>query len=823
MIPMDLSFAFRTLARSPVFTIAAALTIALGIGASTTIFSVTNAVLLRPLPYKDPERLVVMYMDLRSRNNFAMPLSNENFVDIRDGSKASFEDFAAFRTARQVLPGRDNSPEQVRVAVVTTNFFRVVGHSIALGRDFQDADGLPQPPPAQAAAGAPQPPPLPIVAILSHEYWQRRYGGNPEVIGQRIDSGPRPEIVGILAPRLELFMPPGSNVEQKPDIWVANRLDYDNANRNTYGLRPVGRLRDGVSIERAQEDVEAVAARIREDFPVAKGSGFYARLEPMHKTLVDEVRPAILALMGAVIFLLLIACANVANLLLVRTSLRQSELAMRAALGAGRWRVIGQMLMESCVLTALGTLAGVLLAWIGVRQLLAFAPANVPRLDAIGIDPTVLVFTAAVALAAAAVFAIVPAWNAFGLDLVAALHGAGRSAGLGNGRSFRSAVVVLEVALCFVLLVGSGLMFRSYLELRRVNPGFDARGLLTFQLFGGRAGPAAARTALFRQVEERLRSIRGVEAVTASFPFPLTGNFSTIRWGLGDALTDSSKYQAVDWQVVRPGYFDTLRTPLVAGRTFTEADNDPARNLVVVDTLLAAKAFPAESAVGKRILIRIRTPEPEWVEIIGVVGHQRVTSLAEAGREQVYFADGFLGGGANRWAVRTATNPVQMAAAARAAVAEVDPQLLVTEMQPMDALVEKAQANTRFTLMLIGVFAVVAALLVGVGLYGVLSTVVRQRTVEIGVRMAVGASPESILRLIVGYGLRLTALGMGIGLVAALALTRGMNALLVGIQATDPLTFVAMAAVFLLIAVVSLWLPARRAAGLDPTAALRAG
>jgi putative ABC transport system permease protein len=296
MIPMDLSFAFRTLARSPVFTIAAALTIALGIGASTTIFSVTNAVLLRPLPYKDPERLVVMYMDLRSRNNFAMPLSNENFVDIRDGSKASFEDFAAFRTARQVLPGRDNSPEQVRVAVVTTNFFRVVGHSIALGRDFQDADGLPQPPPAQAGAGAPQPPPLPIVAILSHEYWQRRYGGNPEVIGQRIDSGPRPEIVGILAPRLELFMPPGSNVEQKPDIWVANRLDYDNANRNTYGLRPVGRLRDGVSIERAQEDVEAVAARIREDFPVAKGSGFYARLEPMHKTLVDEVRPAILAL-----------------------------------------------------------------------------------------------------------------------------------------------------------------------------------------------------------------------------------------------------------------------------------------------------------------------------------------------------------------------------------------------------------------------------------------------------------------------------------------------------------------------------------------------
>lgn len=823
MLLKDLSFALRTLARAPVFTIAAVLTIALGIGASAAIFSVTNAVLLRPLPYKDPERLVVMYMDLRVRNNFAMPLSNENFLDIREGSKRSFDDFAAFRTARQVLPGRDNAPEQVRVAIVTTNFFRVLGHPIAVGRDFQDADGIPQPLAAAAQTGAAPPPPLPIFAILSHEYWQRRYGGDPSVIGQRIQSGPRPQIVGVLAPRLELFMPPAANVEQKPDIWVANRLNYDNANRNTYGLRPVGRLRDGVSIERAQEDVDAVAARIREDFPVAKGSGFYARLEPMHKTLVEEVRPAILALMGAVIFLLLIASANVANLLLVRTSLRQPELAVRAALGAGRWRVIGQMLMESCVLTALGTLVGVVLAWIGIRQLLAFAPANLPRLDSIGIDPTVLLFTTAVAFAAAVIFAIVPAWNAFGLDLIAALQGAGRSAGLGNGRSFRSAVVVLEVALCFVLLVGSGLMFRSFLELRRLDPGFDPRGLLTFQLLGGRPGPADTRTALFRQLDERLRSIPGVEAVTASFPFPLAGNFSTIRWGLEDALTDSSKYQAVEWQIVRPGYFETLRTPLVAGRTFTEADNDPARKLVVVDTLLAAKAFPTESAIGKRILIRIRTPEPEWVEIIGVVGHQRVTSLAETGREQVYFAEGFLGGGANRWAVRTTSDPVQIAGPVRAAVAEVDPQLLVTEMQPMDALVQKAQANTRFTLMLIGVFAVVAALLVSVGLYGVLSTVVRQRTVEIGVRMAVGASPDSILRLIVGYGLRLSALGMGFGLIAALVLTRAMRTLLVGVQATDPLTFAAMAAVFFLIAAVSLWLPARRAAGLDPTAALRAG
>ena len=825
MLLKDFSFAARTLVKRPLFTVAAALTIALGIGASTAIFSVTNAVLLRPLPYGDPDRLVIMYMDLRNRNNFGMPLSNENFVDIRESSKASFEDFAAFRTARQVLLGRDNLPEQVRVAVVTTNFFRLLGHPIVLGRDFLDADGIPQPRPATPQPGeaaAAQQAPLPTVGILSHEYWQRRYGGDPSVIGQQIQAGPRPQIVGILAPALELLMPPGTNVEQKPDIWIANRLTYDNANRNTYGLRPIGRLRRDASIERAQQEVEAIAARIREDSQVAKGSGFYARLEPMHKTLVQEVRPAILALLGAVTFLLLIACANVANLLLVRTSLRQSELAMRTALGAGRWRVIGQMLMESFLLTALGTVGGVALAWLGIRRLLAVAPADVPRLDSIRIDPVVLLFAAGVALVAALVFAMVPAWSAFRLDLVAALHGTGRSGGLGAGKAFRNAVVVLEVALCFVLLVGSGLMFRSFLELRRIDPGFDPRGLLTFQLLG-RAGPPQQRAAIQRELEDRLRAIPSVESATASFPFPLTGNFSTIRWGLEEALTDNSKYQAVDWQLVRPGYFEAMRTPLLEGRTFTEADNDPKRSLVVVDSTLAAKAFPNQPAVGKRILVRVRTAEPEWVEIVGVVGHQRVTSLADPGREQVYFAERFVGLDANRWAVRAAGDPSQIARAVRAAVAEIDPQLLVTEMQPMGSVIQKAQANTRFTLMLIGVFAAAAALLVSVGLYGVLSTIVRQRTAEIGVRMALGASPDSILRLMVGYGLRLSALGIFAGLIAALVLTRGMKTLLVGVRATDPVTFAAMAVVFCAIAAASLWLPTRRAAALDPTVALREG
>jgi putative ABC transport system permease protein len=825
MLLKDLSFAWRTLRRSPVFTIAAATTIALGVGASTAIFSAANAVLLRPLPYQDPDRLVIMYMDLRARSNFGMPLSNENFVDIRDGSKGSFEDMAAFRTGRHVLPGADGSPEQIRLAIVTTNFFRLIGHGIVLGRDFQDADGIPQPQPSQpqpGAAAAPNPP-LPTYAILSHEYWQRRYGGERSVIGQRLPAGPRPEIVGVLAPGLELLMPPDSNVERRPDIWIADRLTYNNANRNTFGLRPIGRLRPGATLARAQEEVEAVAARIRAEHAISRGSGFYARLEPMHKTLVDEVRPAILALLGAVMFLWLIACANVANLLLVRASLREPEIAIRSALGAGRWRVIRQMLIEAIILTGIGMIVGVALAWVGIRQLLALAPANIPRADTVAIDAVVLFFTALVTLAAAALFALVPAVSAFRMDLLPALSGGGRSAGLGGrGRLFRSAIVVVEVALCFVLLVGSGLMFRSFLELRRVDLGFDPTRLLTFQLLGGRPNTQQHSVAVQRQLEDRLRAIPGVIGVTASNPFPLAGGFSTIRWGLEEALTDTAKYQAVDWQVVRPGYFEAMRTPLVSGRTFTEPDNDPTRNLVVVDTVLAAKAFPNERAVGKRILIRIRTAEPEWVEIIGVVGHQRVTSLSEPGREQVYFVEGFLGAGAaNRWAVRTSGNPAHIAGAVRAAVAEVDPQWLINEMRPMTDLVRRAQSTTRFSLVLIGVFAMIGVVLVSVGLSGVLSTMVRQRTAEIGVRMALGASPNRILRLIVGYGLRLSIAGIVIGLASAIALTRGMRSMLVGVGPTDPMTYLVMGSLFFAIALVSLWLPARRAAALDPTAALR--
>ncbi|MGB6689752.1 MAG: FtsX-like permease family protein, partial [Terracidiphilus sp.] len=389
--------------------------------------------------------------------------------------------------------------------------------------------------------------------------------------------------------------------------------------------------------------------------------------------------------------------------------------------------------------------------------------------------------------------------------------------------ALRNVVVVAEVALSFVLLIGSGLMLRSFQKLQQVDPGFDARHLLTFQVLGAgvaRAKPAA-RAVLIQQIANKLRSIPGVQAVTASFPFPLTGDFSPIRWGTEEALKDQSKFQATDFQIVLPGYFETLRAPLEAGRTFTADDNLPGRNAVLVDDLLARKAFPGQSAVGKRILIRVRSPEPEWVEIVGVVAHQHQDTLTAPGREQIYFTDAFLSSGVVRtWAVRTSVAPAQVANAARAAIAGVDRNLVVAEMETGDEILEGAQAQTRFSLLLIAVFALVAGTLAGVGLYGVLSTAVQQRTPEIGVRMALGADRSHIVRMVVSAGMRLSLTGMALGVLLAVFLGRTIQAMLVGIQPIDLPTFAATFALFLAISLLASWVPAQRAAAMDPKAAL---
>jgi putative ABC transport system permease protein len=820
----NIGIALRVLAKNPLFTLTAVITIALGIGASTAIFGVTDGVLLQPIPYKDPDRLVIAGMELRNRHVRDLQFSNADYIDLREGTKELLEDMAGVFTFRQVLPLQDGTSEQVRLAIATTNFFRLTGAKIAIGRDFNDQDGIPQ---RAVQAGAQQPPTrLPVSAILSYEYFQRRYGGNTAILGQTMLTGApiRPVIVGVLAPGVRLYFPPQANEEAAPDIWIANRLGYDAADRNNFSIRPIGRLKPGVSLEQVQAAADEVAAQARKNFVINGTAGYYINLELLQQHMVARVRPAILAMMASAIFLLLIACANVANLLLVRASLRERELSVRAAIGGSRWQLILPVLTEAGLLALSGTIIGVALAEIGIYGLRAFAPTDLPRFENIEINGFVLGFTALACLAATALFGMIPAWQASRPGIANLLRGSNRNAGLLAGSTLRNSVVVVEVALSFVLLVGSGLMFRSFFDLQHIDPGFDAHLLLTFNVDGAAApGETPEKRALsIREIQDRLRAIPGVESVTASTPFPLAGGFSPIRWGTGEALADPGKFQATDPEFVLPGYFEAMRVPLLAGRTFTNQDNLPGRNVVMIDDLLAKKAFPGESAVGRRILVRVRTSEPEWVEVIGVVAHQRESSLAEIGREQVYFTDAFIGSGAvNVWAIRTGNDPGAYAGAVRSALKEVAPRLLVTDVKPAEVLIDEAQAGTRFSLVLIGAFAVIAGLLTAVGLYGVLSTAVRQRTAEIGVRMALGAEPLRVFRLIVGQGFRLTVVGISIGLIAAFALTRLMAAMLVGVRATDPATFASMGLLFLLIGLFASWLPARRAAALDPVLALR--
>jgi predicted permease len=820
----DTRYALRQLLNHRVFAVTVIATIALGMGATMGVFSVVHSVLLRSLPYKNPGRLVVAYGDMRRRSASDLMMSSPDFQDLRNRANTLFEGFAGVYTYSDLLPQSDGTEEQVHFANVTTNLFQLLGGRIVLGRDFTEADGQPQDHSTEAGKPGNGDGNLPTAAILSYEYWQRHYGKNPAVIGQRLSIGSykSPVIVGVLAPGFELLLPPKMNVERRPEVWIAERLNYDNADRKTMIFTVIGRLKAGANFQNAQAEVERVATALRRDFPIAESSDLHIELQPMHAYLVAGLRPSILALMGAAIFLLLIACANVANLFLVRMSLRERELAVRTALGGSRRDLIRQVMTEALLLALAGTVLGVGLAWLGAHELSVFAGPTQPLLSSIGIDPTVVAVAALCGLATAFLFGIGSALHASRPDVITLLRTSGRNSLLGGGTSLRNWVIIAEIALSFSLLTGAGLMLRSFLALQKIDPGFVAHGLYTFEVLGPSQDKPEQRAAFTREIQNGLRSIPGVVSVTSASPFPLADQFFPIRWGTEDALGDPTRFRATDFEIVLPGYFETMRTPLLAGRTFNEADNLSARSLVVIDEFLAAKAFPHESAIGKRILMRIRTPEPEWFEVIGVVAHQRDTSLVDPGREQIYVTDGLMSyGNTNRWAIRITQDPASYEGAVRNRIVQLSKQLVLTGMEPMDALVEQAQVTTRLSFVLIGAFACVAGLLSALGIYGVLATAVRQRTAEIGVRLALGSPRTRILSLIVGHGLALGTAGIFIGSLMALALTHWISSLLVGIKATDPLTFFGITVGLFLIVVMASWLPARRAASIDPTQALR--
>jgi predicted permease len=819
----DFAFGIRTLRKNPAFATTALVTLALGIGASTAIFSVVNAVLLKPLPYAQADRLVIVTSDMRARHVTDFPIAPADLKDIRD-RVTTLNGVAGVLTFPAPLTGDESDPVQIRGGLATTNLLSVLGVKVIAGRDFNNDDATPPPTPPPLAPGAAPaaPPPVQVSAILSYQFWQRRYGGDPKVIGKIVTFGTNHAlIVGVADPKFELLFPARMGITRVPDMLTASRINLDSASRINVIFRLVARLAPGASVGAAQAQLDALGADLRQTIAIKKTAGVYFRAEPMHENLVADVRPIVLSLMGAVVFVLLIACANVANLILVRTSRRERELAVRAALGGSRARLVRQMLSEAFVLSVGGSLLGLVLADAGTKLLLNIGPASLPRVEDVQLDPMVLGFTVVAGLVAAAVFGVVPALRASRPDLIGVLRQSGRMSELGGGRTLRNGVVMAEVALAFVLLIGSGLMIRSFMTLANTQPGYDPHGLLTFSMQVTKALPQE-RQAWVNAMHERLAAIPGVTGVTFVAPLPLDGTLANVRYGTESAVTDPSTFQQANLHIVIPGYFGVMRTRILDGRDFTEADNIPAGHAILIDNLLAAKTFPGERAVGKRLFMRSRTNLPEWMDIIGVVAHERHDGLATDGREAVFMADGEFGYGAgSRWVLRTNGDPMQLASAARAAAAAIDPLVPVAELKPMMDFVDEARAPTRFALILIGIFAGIAVVLSGVGLYGVLSTVVRQRTAEIGVRMALGSSKKDIFRLVIGQGMRLSAAGIGIGLAAAFALTRVMRGMLVGIAPTDPVTFAAVALLFSAIAATACWLPARRAAGLDPITALR--
>ena len=814
----DIRYAARALRKSPGFAVVATLTIGLGIGANTAIFSVVRTVLLEPLPYDDPDELVMVWGEMRNRGITHFPMSPPDFADYRDQAEG-LEDLGAVFTFATSLTG-DGEPVQVDVAGVTTNFLSVLGVEPIVGRAFVDEDGLPDPSGAQPG----QPGALPGMVLLSHSLWQQRYGGDPDVVGRTVQvAGAASEIVGVMPPDFELLLPATAPVVPRPDLWIALRLDYQNAPRNNVFLLPVGRLRDGTTVQQLQAQLDRIAEDLSADSQVRATAGYAVRVDALTPEVTAHVRPVLLSLFGAVVFVLLIACANVANLLLVRASGRDRELAVRAAMGGSRGRLIRQMLIESGLLALGGAVVGVVLASFGISLLTSMGPSDLPRIDDVGIDGMVLLFTLAAASGAALLFGALPALQSSRVDLADALKERG-SAGAGlRRRLIRNGVVVVEVALSLVLLIGAGLMARSFVELSRVAPGYETEGILTFVAAPPQARyPEAADRVRFNvELQRRLQALPGVERAAGAFPLPLSGIPFNGRYGPEEALTDPEAFGQAAYRVVLPGYFETLGTRLLAGRTFSEADNQDSASVVVVDEKLARELWPEESPIGQRFLIRVISPEPEWVEVIGVVEHQRTEDLAVDGLETVYFTDRYVGSFVGSWAVRATGDPLALASAVRAEVAAMDPDIPVADVRLLKEYVDEAMAPTRFALTLIGVFGVVALILAAVGLYGVLAFVVRQRTAEIGVRMAFGAGADSILKLVVGEGLALALVGVVLGLVVAMGVTGVMETFLVDVSPTDPLTFAAISGLFVTVAAVACYVPARRATRVDPVTALR--
>jgi putative ABC transport system permease protein len=823
----DFKFAIRSFTRRPLFTGVILLTLALGIGSNVAIFSVANAVLFRALPFEDPEELAFIWTRLPATNVERSLVSGPDFKDYHTGT-TGFEGFAGAVALAGTLTG-DGPAEQIMNAYTTWNLFSLLGVRPALGRNFVAEDAFPIDP---KAFGTPNPNLPPGKVLLSYGLWQRRFGGDRSVIGKTIQmDGWGSVVVGVLPADFRIYLPADAAMPTNIDAWGILPSNIGDFARDAPWLTVVTRLKDGVTLEQGQQQMNAMATRLREIHQFHKTQNLQIVVNGMHRDVVKHARPALLALLGAVGFVLLIACANIANLLLVRASERGREIAVRAAIGSGRGRIIAQMLTESVVLAIGGSILGVLLAWQGIGIIKALSPGNLPRLESVVIDARALAFTAGVTLVAAIAFGLAPSLRAVAGNLVDRLRDRGSDSGGVRGNKLRTTLAVIEVTLSLVLLIGAGLMVRSFAEIQKVDPGFDAKQVLTFNapLQFIKYLTTESRSNFVNQLGARIAQIPGIESVGGVTPLPLAGGeqYSVGSYGKTGDPDDVYRAQKADFKSVLPGYFEAMKIKLVSGRTFVSLDNElQALDVAVVDEKLAKRVFRDDSPLGKQLVVdhfneKTFSLERLPVTIVGVVANVRSASLASEGRETIYVPYVFQSFLPLTFVIRTKAAPAALVPQIRAAVDAMDRDVPVAGIATLESYVTTAMAQTRFLLALITTFAVLALVLASLGLYGVISYSARQRTREIGVRLALGATSRDVIRLILGQGMAVTVIGILLGLGGAIAVTRVVKSYLVGVSAMDPITFAGVPVLLLVVAGVASFLPARRASGIDPVTALR--
>lgn len=811
----DLRYGARVLTKKPGFTVIAVITLALGIGATTAIFSVVNGVLLRPLEYHEPQQIVTLL------NNGRGPVSPANFLDFRAQTR-SFERMAAAEAWGGILAGTDK-PEEIGGLRMGEGLFELLGVPALVGRALQPEDFKPG---------------KDHVLVLSHKLWNRAFGGDPGIVGRPVTlSGESYIVVGVMPPQFR-FPPFWST---RAEMWAPLDLRDRATSRGGSSLRVFARLKPDASVAQAQSEVDAVNRRLSQAYPDAN-AGINVRVDPMNEKVVGNVRLALLVLSGAVGFVLLIACANVACLLLAQAATRQKETAVRVALGASRWRILRQLLTESLLLSLCGAVAGILVAVWGVDLLTTLMAGNttsfsvrLPRLSEIKVDATAFAFTLGVSLLTSVLFGLAPALGASKPDLNQVLKESWRGT-TGGRRRLRETLVVAELALALVMLIGAGLLMNSFLKLQSVDPGFNPRNVLamTTSVAGNSQYVGPEREAFYRQLTERLSALPGVESASAINHLPLAGD----RWGRaltieGRPLPPPGHGIEVAFRVSRPDYFQTMGIPLRAGRDFTERDRPDAPGVIIINETLARRHWPDEDPIGRRVTLddpRDPSQPVEWLTVVGVVKDVKQESWVDEPSNEIYVpfqqSGGFFRSTARHYAsmtivVRTKVEPRSLAEAAQDTVRSFDRDLPVSNVVTMDQVIADSLWQPRFNLQLIGFFAGVALLLAAVGLYGMMSYSIAQRTHEVGLRMALGAQQSDVIKLVLTQGIKLTLAGVTLGLFASIALTRLMSNLLYGVSATDPTTFATIAIVLMGVAVIACLVPARRATKVDPMVALR--